>query len=111
MLCTLFVVGHHVLSVEYGGSSDSTLLDVLRSECTVRYVSGVDVCRVSLSELFNIRRPSSKHAGPGWGSEEPETGSEEPSWLFRFAAFSEMVSGDQQRRWVWSQEKRNEFAC
>ena len=45
------VVGNHVLSVEYGGSSDSTLLDVLRSECTVRYVSGIDVCRVSLSEL------------------------------------------------------------
>ena len=44
-------MGNHVLSVEYGGSSDSTLLDVLRSECTVRYVSGVDVCRVSLSEL------------------------------------------------------------
>ena len=66
----LFVVGNHVLSVEYGGSSDSTLLDVLRSECTVRYVSGVDVCRVSLSELFKIPRPSSIGVASAVGAPE-----------------------------------------
>jgi hypothetical protein len=58
-VCRL-VAGKDVLSVEYGGSSDSTLLDVLRSACTVGYVSGTDNCRVSRSELVDIQRPSRK---------------------------------------------------